>query len=351
MISGERSIGSNLNRLMNSMGFPNELGNIMGAALEARIESNISVARNLFDAFSSISTPSLNSLMVGTFGPAGLVLRPHQNYQHHFALHHNTHYERVPHHCIEYTGKTYQNVVAMLSRCMNQIAQQSILQALAKSLQHSLPAFNAAPILNNANLNFDQKLSELVQETMKPSFEELMIKIEQRLESGDIQPPPPRKKKKKGGIGGKLKKGLKKIKKGVSKFGKVAKGMTKNLMKGTFKTLTGGFLKNKFLSKLLSGNLGMIFKMGSGLLGGILGGPVGPAMFAQFASGKLKPKDLLKAANPLNQLKMFVNPKQLISFGMNQAFGQMTAMFQIANRYSAAMNDVQKLTYTRLLRG
>jgi hypothetical protein len=144
---------------------------------------------------------------------------------------------------------------------------------------------------------------------------------------------------------------MKKIKKGVSKFGKVAKSMTKNLMKGTIKTLTGGFLKNKFLSKLFSGNLGMIFKMGSGLLGGILGGPVGPAMIAQFASGKLKPKDLLKAANPLNQTKMFLNPKQLISFGMNQAFGQMTAMFQIANLYSAAMNDLQKLTYTRLLRG
>ena len=30
---------------------------------------------------------------------------------------------------------------------------------------------------------------------------------------------------------------------------------------------------------------------------------------------------------------------------------QITAMSQIANRYSAGMNDVQKLTYTCLLRG
>lgn len=349
----EGSIGNNFNRLMNSIGFPNELGTIMGAALEARVENNVNVARNLFDAFSSISTPSLDTLMAGAFAPAALILRPHHNYGHHFALHHETYFERkIPHHCIDYVSSANQNVAAMLSRCMNPITQQNILQSLATSLQKSLPAFNAAAILNNAKLSFDQKLSSLVQETMRPSLEELLIKLEQILERGTVQAPPPRKKKKKGGLGSKLKKGVKGIKKSVSKgVGKIAKTMTKSLLKGTMKILSGGFLKNKFLQNLLKQQLGPLFKFGSGILGGILGGPVGPAMIAQLAAGKLKPKNLLKAANPLNQMKMFVNPKQLVSFGMDQAFGQVTSMFQVANRYSAAMMDVQKLTHTRLLRG
>lgn len=210
---------------------------------------------------------------------------------------------------------------------------------------------NANQIIENAKLTFDQKLSELVRGTMRPSLDELLIKLEQLLESETVQAPPPRKKKKKGGLGSKLKKGFKGIKKGVSKLGKVAKGMTKNLLKGTIKVLSGGFLKNSFLRKLLTKELTPLFKIGTGILGGILGGPVGPAMIAQFAARKLKPKDLLKEANPLNQMKMFVNPKKLVKFGMDQAFGQVTAMFQVANQYSAAMNDVKKLSLPKYLRG
>jgi hypothetical protein len=348
----EGSIGKNFNRLMDSIGFPNELGTVMGAALEARVENNVGVARNLFDAFSSISTQSIDTLMAGAFGPASQILRPHDNYQHHFALHHHSHYERkLPHHCIEYVGRAHQNVAAMLSRCMNSTAQQNILQSLANAIQKSLPAFNGAVILNNAKLNFDQKLSELVQGSARLSLDEILIKLEQILERGTIQTPPPRKKKKKGGLGSKLKKGFKGIKKSVSKVGNFAKSISKNLLKGTMKILTGGFLKSSILQKLLTQQFGPLFKFGSGILGGILGGPVGPAMIAQFAAGKLKPKDLLKAANPLNQMKMFVNPKQIVSFGMDQAFGQVTGMFQVANQYSTAMMDVQKLAYSRLLRG
>jgi hypothetical protein len=127
------------------MVFPNELGKIKETA------GSIYIARNLFDAFSSISTPSLNNLMVGRFGPAGLVLRPHQNYQHHSALHHNTHYERTPHHCIEYTRKAYQKVTAMLARCMNQIAQQNILQSLARDFRWPTWSCNDCPICFRKN--------------------------------------------------------------------------------------------------------------------------------------------------------------------------------------------------------
>jgi hypothetical protein len=396
----EGSIGNNFNRLMNSIGFPNELGNIMGAALEARIENNVSVARNLFDAFSSITPSSIDSLMAGTFGPSAMILRPHNNYHHHFALHHATHYNReqistfhsspeyesklmsdpalraaveaqlggrfiydgnadgrfniahaLPHHCIEYSGNAYQNVTAMLGRCATPLAQQKMLQSLAAALQQSFALMNAKEIIENAKLSFDQKLSELIQGTMRPSLEELLIKLEMLLNRETIQAPPPRKKKKKGGLGSKLKKGFKGIKKSVSNVGKFAKSMTKNLLKGTIKTLSGGFLKSSLLRKLLTKQLAPLFKLGTGLLGGILGGPVGPAMIAQFASGKLKPKDLLKAANPLNQMKMLVHPKQVVSFGMHQAFGQVSDMFKVANQYSAAMMDVQKLAYSRLLRG
>jgi hypothetical protein len=345
------SIGNNFNRLMNSIGFPNELGTIMGAALQSRVENNESVAKNLLDAFSSISTPSLDTLLAGAFAPPAIVLRPHQNYSHHFALHQHTHYEgKLPHHCIDYSARAHQNVAAMLSRCMNPIAQQNILQSLAASLQKSLPAFNTAAILNNAKLTFDQKLSELVQKTTRLSLDEILIKLEQILERGTIQAPAPRKKKKKGGLGSKLKKGVKGIKKSVNKVGNIAKSMSKGLLKGTMKILSGGFLKSSIFQKLLTKQLGPLFKFGSGILGGILGGPVGPAMIAQFAAGKLKTKDLLKSANPLNQMKMFVNPKQVVSFGMDQAFGQVTAMFQVANRYSTAMMDVQRQSLTRYLR-
>jgi hypothetical protein len=397
MISVGSSPGTNLNRLMDSMGFPEQLGDLMGAALDARVGNNAGVARNLFDAFASISTSTLDSLKSVSFGPPAFLARPHVNYPHYFNLHHSSHYEpeqistynmkpfdmgdpklratveaqiggrivyhgnadgritvahKLPHRCMPYESLAKQNVSTMLARCTNSVAQQTVLQSLGAALRQLSPAFDAAAILNNASLNFDQKLSQLIQGTMRPSLEEILRKVEQLLEGEAIQmPAPPRKKKKKKGIGAKLKKSASGIKKGMSKLGKVAKSMTRNLMKGTIKTLSGGLFKNKLFSKLLSGNLGMIFRMGSGILGGILGGPVGPAMIAQFASGKLKPKALMKAANPLNQFKMFINPKKLVTLGMDQAFGQMTGMFQIANRFSNAMMDVQKQAYTKFLRG
>jgi hypothetical protein len=252
MTSNEGSIGNNFNRLLNSIGFPNELGTIMGAALEARVENNVNVARNLFDAFSSISTPSLDTLMAGAFAPAALILRPHHNYSHHFALHHETYFGRkLPHHCIDYVSSANQNVAAMLSRCMNPMAQQNILQSLATLLQKSLPVFNAAAILNNAKLNFDQKLSVLVQETMRPSLEELLIKLEQILERGTVQVPPPRKKKKKGGLGSKLKKGVKGIKKSVSKgVGKIAKKHDQRFAKRNNEDFEWWFPEKQLLTKI-----------------------------------------------------------------------------------------------------
>ncbi len=424
MISaGGSSAGTNLNRLMDSMGFADQLGDIMGAALDARVGDNVGVARNLFDAFSPISTGTLDNLMAGGFGPAAFLPRPHTNYVHHFAHHRSTHYEReqistfnmdpfglqkgvmidgknvdigsqgkgitpsqfesklmgdpklratveaqlggrivydgkadgritvarsLPHPCIPFAGSANQNVAAMLNRCTNSMGQQNVLQGIAAALQQALPGFNAAAILNNPNLSFDEQLSQLMQGFMGKFQEALMKKLQGLVQSGGVQPP--RRKKKKKGIGGKLKKGLKGIKKGVSKFGKVAKGLGKGLMKGVFKTVTGGFMKGGLLKGLLSGKLGMIFQLGTGLLGGIVGGPIGSGLIGQLATGKFKPKNLLKAANPLNQFKMIANPKRLVSFEMHQAFGQVTGMFQIVNGFSRGIHDVQRQAITQILR-
>jgi hypothetical protein len=248
------------------------------------------------------------------------------------------------HPCIPFNGMIHQNVTGMLNRCANPMIQQNMLQGLATALRNALPDFDSAGILNNPNLTFDQKLAQLLQGFIKKFEQELMKKLEGLLEGGGVQAP--RRKKKKKGIGGKLKKGLKGIKKGVSKFGKMAKGLGKGLMKGVFKSLTGGLLKG-----LLGGNLGMLFQLGTGLLGGIVGGPIGSSLIAQLAKGKIKPKTLLKAANPINQFKAMMDPKQVVAVQLHQVFAQMNGMFQVMNGVSKGISDVQRQSMSHLLRG
>lgn len=91
---GGNSPGTNLNRLMDATGFPDKLGDMYGAALDAAIGNNLGVARNLFDAFSPLSTRSLDRMMSGGFAPPGFCNRPHQDFAHHFAMGRHTHYER-----------------------------------------------------------------------------------------------------------------------------------------------------------------------------------------------------------------------------------------------------------------
>lgn len=91
---GGNSPGTNLNRLMDSVGFPDKLGDMYGAALDAAIGNNRGVARNLFDAFSPLSTKQLDRMMSGGFAPPGFCNRPHEDFAHHFAMGRHTHYER-----------------------------------------------------------------------------------------------------------------------------------------------------------------------------------------------------------------------------------------------------------------
>ena len=64
MIGGNdfKSAGTELNRMMDKLGFPDEAGDICGAALDSAIGDQAGVARNLFDAYSPFKTSQLDSL-------------------------------------------------------------------------------------------------------------------------------------------------------------------------------------------------------------------------------------------------------------------------------------------------
>ncbi len=91
---GGNTPGTNLNRLMDTLGFADQLGDIYGASLDAAIGNNLGVARNLFDAFSPLSTKQLDRMMAGGFPGAGHCHRPHHDFAHHFHQNRGTHYER-----------------------------------------------------------------------------------------------------------------------------------------------------------------------------------------------------------------------------------------------------------------
>ncbi len=91
---GGNSPGTNLNRLMDATGFPDKLGDMYGAALDAAIGNNLGVARNLFDAFSPLSTKQLDRMMSGGFPGPGSCQRPHEDFAHNFHQNRSTHYER-----------------------------------------------------------------------------------------------------------------------------------------------------------------------------------------------------------------------------------------------------------------
>ena len=91
---GGNTPGTNLNRMMDSMGFPDKMGDIMGAALDARVGEGAGVARNIFDAMSGLSTGQLDKLMSGGFKPPGFCQRPHHDFRQHFHANAHKHYER-----------------------------------------------------------------------------------------------------------------------------------------------------------------------------------------------------------------------------------------------------------------
>jgi hypothetical protein len=90
---GGMSPGTQLNRLMDNLGFPDKLGDLYGMSLDKAIGNDLGVARNMFDLFSPLKTSQLDRMMSGGFAPPGHCSRPHDNYGHHWGVAKHTHYD------------------------------------------------------------------------------------------------------------------------------------------------------------------------------------------------------------------------------------------------------------------
>lgn len=91
---GSSSPGTNLNRLMDSLGFQDRTGDVAGAALDAAVGNNPGLARNLVDALAPISTSELDKATQTGFAPAGFAEKPAVNYKHHFECYSHTYQSR-----------------------------------------------------------------------------------------------------------------------------------------------------------------------------------------------------------------------------------------------------------------
>jgi hypothetical protein len=266
------SPGSQLRLLMDSAGFrENRLGEIIGAALDAKVTNNLGAAQNILDAFAPLTQVALDKLNSTGFAPLGFCQRP-QLYRPGF--------DYSPAQMNRFVG-------SMLSRCTNAQAASDAIYSIANELNNS--GVNTTGMIPNGS--FDAQISQLLQSLtlqMQPA-------IQQKLDT--MMPAPPKKKKKKKGLLGKLKKGLKGVGKGFKKIGKMAKGITK-MGKGLFK----GVLKG--VKGIFKGGFKGLFKLGGGLFGGLAGGPLGSTMISAIAGKKKGAK-------------------------ISQIFGQMTKMFGV----------------------
>lgn len=263
------SPGSQLRLLMDSVGFrENKLGEIIGAALDAKVTNNFGAAQNILDAFAPLTQVGLDRLTSAGFAPLGFCQRPHL---------YRTGLDFSPAQMNRFIG-------SMLSRCTNAQSASDAIYSIANALN------NSTGVVPNGS--FDVQISQVLQNMttqMQPA-------IQQKLDT--MMPAPPKKKKKKKGLLGKLKKGLKGVGKGFKKIGKMAKGITK-MGKGLFKGVLKG-LKGVFKGGLLPG----VFNLGGGLFGGLAGGPLGSNMISKIAGKKNGAK-------------------------LSQIFGQMTKMFGV----------------------
>lgn len=263
------SPGSQLRLLMDSVGFrENKLGEIIGAALDAKVTNNFGAAQNILDAFAPLTQVGLDRLTSAGFAPLGFCQRPHL---------YRAGLDFSPAQMNRFIG-------SMLSRCTNAQSASDAIYSIANALN------NSTGVVPNGS--FDVQISQILQNMttqMQPA-------IQQKLDT--MMPAPPKKKKKKKGLLGKLKKGLKGVGKGFKKIGKMAKGITK-MGKGLFKGVLKG-LKGVFKGGLLPG----VFNLGGGLFGGLAGGPFGSNMISKIAGKKNGAK-------------------------LSQIFGQMTKMFGV----------------------
>ncbi len=277
------SPGTELNRMMDGLGFPDKVGDLYGAALDAAVGNNAGTARNLFDAYSPFTTSRLNTL-TRSMAPSAFMPRPNpataltQGLQGYFGA-------------SEFNPAQTQ---AAVSGLLNRVTPQFLNNA-------------ADQLGSGTNGSTGQ-----VEERMASAFAGIM----DRLQSGiagklnDLAAPAPvKKRKKKGGLK-KLGKSLKKKFKSVGKF-------AKSTLKSAFKTVKGNF--GSILKGLTSGS---IFQIGQGLAGGLIGGPVGNLVMKQIMKAAGKNNPLKPVLETLNKTLQTVSSFQKNSFDIQRSIVQ-----------------------------
>ena len=289
--SNFKSPGTELNRMMDRLGFADQIGDLYGAALDGAIGNNAGVARNLLDAYSPLSTGQLDALARSMSG-AAFVSAP--------GMHFPSPALNVP----GYTG-----IVPSLFPTPGQV-QQNVTALLNR---FSLSNFDAViQQLSGGAMSANQNIPESLGKTFEQIIAQLEGKIEKKLDA-EAQAAPVKKKKKKGGLG-KLKKSLSKKMKSVTKF-------AKKTFQNTFKTLNQSF--TGFFQALKKGD---IFQMGRAFTGGLIGGP-----FSGFMMD-----NLMKIAGKKNPLE--------------QVFKQFHGMLDLVGGLQKNQADLQRSLLNRFLR-
>ena len=243
--------------MLDSLGFADQIGDTYGAALDAALGDSTGVARNLFDAYSPLSTAQLDTL-TKTMAPSASMAGPST----YFAANRPT--------VQGYAGltpsafPTQEQMQQIVGHVLNRMSPQNIAAVVQQ--------FSNAPIPPGGNL------PEALGKTFEQLIANLEGKIEQKVDADAQAPVRGKKRKKKGGLS-KLKKKFK----SVSKFAKK-----------TFKCVTRPLQKSlsSFLGAL---NKGDIFQLGKALTGGLIGGPMGSFVLDKMM--KLGGKN-----NPLEQM-------------------------------------------------
>ncbi len=89
------SPGAQLNAMLDALGLPDQMGDILGAALDAKIGDVRGAIRNLFDLYSGLSTSQMNLLFGSSLAPFGFVPRPHVTWERQVVYKRHTYHQRV----------------------------------------------------------------------------------------------------------------------------------------------------------------------------------------------------------------------------------------------------------------
>ncbi|MCI0411982.1 hypothetical protein L0222_04170 [bacterium] len=295
MIDGSnfKSAGTELNRMMDNLGFPDRVGDLYGAALDAAVGNNSGVARNLLDAYSPLSTAQFDQL-TKSMSAAAFMPRP------------GTYFPSNPALAPGYAGA---NLAAFPTPAQMQQIVNSFLNRMApQNLASAVSQLN-----NGAPLSPNQSLPEALGKTFEQILAQLEGKIERKMDAEAAAPAAGKKRKKKGG--------LSKMKKSLTKKFKSATKFAKKTFKSAFKTVSQSL--TSFLKALPKGN---IFELGRALTGGLIGGPVGGLLL----------NEVMKLGGKKNPLQ--------------QVFKQVHNTFDLVGNLHRNQADLQRALVSKFLR-